>query len=205
MRSKKNDINTSKIVLKVIVAVALVAAISLSVFICFFDPNRPQNWIDFATLLGATLSVYGLFLGFLKLRSVAASNALMEQGVQKALAEVSQVLSVAVIAKATRFPREIHTYLVDEKYELAFHRMTDLKELLIHYKKKSILVELTNDPLYDQSIKDLGAHIITIVDLMAAIKKRKKNAKANFKLTTILEYLEAVATMLHQCETLLKE
>lgn len=156
-----------------------------------------KNIINFISLFGTYLSVFGLILAFLQLESIKKINEKTQTEVQISLQRVNDVLAISEISKSIKIIQEIQSYLHSQKSELSLIRMKDLKQILIQVKHNNNLLEFTNHSDYEKSIVDLSIDINNISDSIF-----KPNRAVNY--SKINSNLEELSTTLSNFENKLK-
>jgi hypothetical protein len=126
--------------------------------------NFSQSLLNFVTLFGTSLSIFGIYLTYIQILSVKQTNDLTHNAIVASLTKMNQIISISDLSKAIKTTHEIQGYIVIEKYELALLRMRDLKLVLIQAKFNEDLHDLINNDLHNTLIKDLGINIINVND-----------------------------------------
>lgn len=174
-----------------------VIGLLIMILIYYNLQTNDKNIINFITLFGTYLSVFGLILAFLQLESIKQINEKTQSEVQISLQRVNDVLAISEISKSIKIIQEIQSYLHSQKSELSLIRMKDLKQILIQVKHNNNLIEFTNHSDYEKSIVDLSIDINNISDSLF-----KPNRAVNY--SKINSNLEELSTTLSNFENKLK-
>ncbi len=163
----------------------------------FFLDEKDKTIINFISLFGTFLSVYGLAFAYFQIMSIHATGLQIKSEIERSMLRINQVLSISELSKAGKIIHEIQTYIINQKYEVSLIRMKDLKSILIQIKYNEELSEYTSQGIYNQNITDLGSDINNINDLLTGKKKGVNFSKLN-------QNLENLSTILAEFENKLK-
>lgn len=170
----------------------------LVIVIFYYNLNdKDKNIINFISLFGTFLSVFGLVLAYLQLESIKQINQKTQEEVKNSMERINDILSVSELSKSIKIIQEIQNYLHNQKSELSLIRMKDLKQVLIQVKHNNNLTEFTSREDYEKSIVDLSIDINNISDCIF-----KPNRIVNF--SKINSNLEELSTRLSDFENKLK-
>lgn len=156
-----------------------------------------SNAINFLTLYGTFLSVFGLIIAYLQIISIKDATLKTKEAVELTTQKIAQILSVSDLAKGIKIIHESQNYITSSKHELLLIRLKDLKSILIQTKYNKDLVIFSQQESFIQMISDLSIDITNIHDLISGTKKGINFSKVNQN----LEYIENI---LSDCENKLK-
>lgn len=159
--------------------------------------NDLKNIVNFFTLFGTFVSVYGIILAYLQLRNLNEINSETKAAVENSILKINQILSVSELSRAIKIIQEIQTSIQHKKNELCLLRLKDLKTILIQIKFNKDLEEYTNTEIYNNNITDLSIDINNISDLLIKNKLGVDFSKINSN-------LESLSTTLSEFENKLK-
>ncbi|WP_449438810.1 hypothetical protein [Pedobacter steynii] len=137
----------------------------------FFLDEKDKTIINFISLFGTFLSVYGLAFAYFQIMSIHATGLQIKSEIERSMLRINQVLSISELSKAGKIIHEIQTYIINQKYEVSLIRMKDLKSILIQIKYNEELSEYTSQGIYNQNITDLGSDINNINDLLTGKRR----------------------------------
>jgi len=177
--------------------ITLLLGLIVMIGMFFFLKSHERTFLNFLTLIGTYLSVLGLILAYMQIKSIRETAEETNRAVNLSLTRINQVLSVSDLSRFGKVIQEIQTSLMHEKHELALLRMKDLKLILIQVKFNQDLVEYTFRDIYNQNITDLGNDINNLHDQITGMKKGINFSKLN-------KNLENLATTLSELENQLK-
>lgn len=184
--------NQIKMILSFIVGVILIG------FVFFTLKDTEQTVVNFFTLFGTFLSLFGLGVAYIQILDIKNINEGIQLAVSDSLKRINQVLSVSELSKANKIIQEIQTSNLNQKYEISLLRMKDLKHILIQIKSNAELNIYTETDVYNNNITDLN---IDINNLNFLVLGKKKNGVNSTKLNSNLEEL---STILSEFENKLK-
>jgi hypothetical protein len=160
-------------------------------------PGWDKTVINLFSLLGTYLSVFGLIVAYLQIRSIKAVAESTNRAVLDTTKKITQLLSVADLAKAIKIVHEVQNYLMQKKLEPALIRLRDLKATLIQMKYNSDLDSLTNLEDYQSMINDVSIDLGNLHNDITAVK-------AGIDISKVNSNLERVETTLTIFENKLK-
>lgn len=172
----------------------LVASI---VFIVVIDP-KDQNIINGITVFGTYLSLFGIIISYLQIKSVSSINLETKLVIEKSLQRMNQLALVADLSKATMMIREIQEQFEHANYRIALARMKDLKVILIQTKHSEICILKTGLISFNKELEELFTDIINLNDYISGTKKKQPNT------SKINKNLEILSTTLTEIESKLK-
>jgi hypothetical protein len=170
--------------------------ISLLFFAVF--EQKVQNMINGITVFGTYLSVFGIFISYLQIKSAAAINLETKYAIEKSLEKMNQLILVADLSKANKIIDEIQQYIVHEYYQIALIRMKDLKSILIQAEQNKDIYATMLDNCFTNNLDTLKADIISLHQFTTGFKK----SGLNFSKISI--HLEELSTTLTAFEHQLK-
>jgi hypothetical protein len=170
--------------------------ISLLFFAVF--EQKVQNMINGITVFGTYLSVFGIFISYLQIKSAAAINLETKYAIEKSLEKMNQLILVADLSKANKIIDEIQQYIVHEYYQIALIRMKDLKSILIQAEQNKDIYATMLDNCFTNNLDTLKADIISLHQFTTGFKK----SGLNFSKISI--HLEELSTSLTAFEHQLK-
>lgn len=164
----------------------------------FFSLNTNEKTIvNFFTLFGTFLSLFGLGLAYQQILSIKLINQSTSLAVNESLKRINKIISVSDLSKANKIIQEIQESNLNSKPELSLMRMKDLKHIMIQIKYNEDLNEYTKAGIYVKNITDLS---IDIKNLSTFILGNKR--AVNF--ATLNNNLETLSTTLCEFENKLK-
>jgi hypothetical protein len=156
-----------------------------------------KNIINFISLFGTFLSLFGIIFAFLQLESLKQINKNTQTQVNLSIEKINDILSISELSKSIKVIQEIQNYLHNQKSELSLVRLKDLKQILIQIKHNNNLTEFTNQEDYEKFIVNLSIDINNISDSIL-----KPSRSVNF--SKINSNLEELSTRLSEFENKLK-
>ena len=105
----------------------LVASI---VFIVVIEP-KDQNIINGITVFGTYLSLFGIIISYLQIKSFKVINEETKVAIKESLQRLNQLVVVADLSKAVKIIEEIQQFIQQHNYPVVLIRMKDLKSILI--------------------------------------------------------------------------
>jgi hypothetical protein len=163
--------------------------IVLSVLICFAFWG---NWKDLFSIVGSVASIQGVIIALIELKKVKTST---EAAMEK-LCEVARLFSYADIERHIEMCSYISVCLINDQYEAAALRMSDLKKLLCEMKSNETKVSQRSQNIQDL-IRSIG------VDIEAVRGKTQYNEKLDIKL--IQKHVNSVSTLLQEVSAGIKQ
>lgn len=188
MKFSKNQI--------IAIIVFIIGFVATLILYLFLDDSL-KNIVNFFTLLGTFISLYGLSLAYIQIQNLKEINEETQTAVQESMKRINQVLSVSELSKANKVIQEIQTSLIHQKHEIVLLRMKDLKYILSQVKNNPDLSVYVTSDIYNQSITDLTIDINNINDHLIGVKKNVSFSKIN-------QNLEALSTYTSDYENILK-
>lgn len=166
-------------------------------FIFFKLDSEDVTIVNFFTIFGTYISIFGLWIAYKQLIDLKTVNSETKKAVDLSLNRINQVLSISELSKANKIIQEIQTSNLNEKYELSLLRMKDLKHILIQIKSNSELNIYTETNTYNNNITDLSIDINNLNDFILGVKKGVNFSKLNSN-------LEQLSTIISEFENKLK-
>ena len=170
--------------------------VSLLYFV-FFEQND-RNIINGITVFGTYLSLFGIIISYLQIKSVSSINLETKLVIEKSLQRMNQLALVADLSKATMMIREIQEQFEHANYRIALARMKDLKVILIQTKHSEIAILKTGLISFNKELEELFIDIINLNDYISGTKKKQPNT------SKINKNLEILSTTLTEIESKLK-
>jgi len=169
------------------IASFLVGALSIIVATQLNASDR--TLINYVTIFGTALSFIGLILTFIQVRSVKETSELTKQEVTSTIEKLNLILTVSDVSKASQIIEIVQGYLRDNKFELAYFKMKDLKGFLIQIKHLKDLPSYIEINQFDQSLQNFN---IDLTSINTSITNVGKSINRN----AIINNLENLSTIL---------
>lgn len=150
------------------------------------------NWKDILSIIGSVASVQGVIIALIELKKVKTST---EVAMEK-LSEVAKLFSYADIERHIEMCSYISVCLLNDQYEAAALRMSDLKKLLCEMKTNE-----TKAYPHSQNVQDLIRNIG--VDIEAVRGKNQYNEKLDIRL--VQKHVNSVSTFLQEISADIKQ
>jgi len=177
--------------------ISFLVGTGLICLIFIFLPIDQKTVVNAFTLFGTFISIFGLALASIEIKSVNEVNEKTKKAIEKSLLKINQILSISDLSKANKIIQEIQTALISNKLEIVLLRMRDLKTILIQVKYNEDLVEYTSANIYNKNIMDIASDINNVHNEI--IENNQK-----IKVDKIQQNLEKIATILSDFENKLK-
>lgn len=180
--------------MKKMILISCFVALVVCVLLCFFVSRWDIG--DYISTIGSVASLCGIWIAYLQIKSVREIAEGTRAAVDNKLSDLNNHLTMADISRMLSIGREIQTFLLSSKLEVALIRMRDFKAELVQIRQNECI--FTNEQLnrLGISIKDLG---IDITNLSANFKK-----KDQISADAINDHIEDVLTLLAEIEGILK-
>lgn len=175
----------------------IIGLLSIVIFYSKIIPFRDQTVINFITVLGTYLSIFGLIVAYIQISSVKKIAKLTEEKVQETRDKIILILSVSDISKAIKVAEEAQFLLNNSKYDAALLRLKDLKSVIIQASMIPSLNTSNLTPDYHELKSNLVDDITNLSDFANGHKK-----KINF--SVINSDLEKLSSILIEFENRLK-
>jgi len=176
----------------------IIGLILISLAYYFLIDPKDKNRINFITFFGTYISLFGIFISYIQIKSVAAINIETNQAIGKSLEKMNQLILVADLSKANKIIDEVQQYIVHEYYQIALIRMKDLKSILIQAEQNKDIYATMLDNCFTNNLDTLKADIISLHQFTTGFKK----SGLNFSKISI--HLEELSTSLTAFEHQLK-
>jgi len=174
--------------------------VGLSIVVIFFFKIiaiGEQTIINFLSVLGTYVSIFGLVVAYIQISSVKRIAKLTEEKVQETKEKMNLILSVSDISKAIKVAEEAQIFLKHESYQSAFLRLKDLKSVIIQASMIPTLNQFSSTDDYLGLKSKLFDDINNLSDFISGHKK-----KINFSI--INSDLEQISSILIEFENHLK-
>src|ERR1700754_167651 len=111
------------------ILILVAGVLTISAFWCWGNPS--DGTLDYLSLLGTFLELYGLIIMFLELLEVKRTTELLQIAVNTTKTKFQSILSLSDISRSGKTIEEIQAYLGNEKLQMAYLRLKDLRKILI--------------------------------------------------------------------------
>lgn len=88
------------------------------------------KWVESVSYAGSFASVWGIILVFIQMIGVIESNLAIEKEVAAAKKQISKIMEISDISRHSQMISELHSYLANEKWELAHLRLLEIHAML---------------------------------------------------------------------------
>ncbi len=151
---------------------------------------------NYVSIIGSVASLFGIWVAYLQIRSVREITKETQSAVNNKLADLNNHLTMVDMSRIHSIGKDIQTFLLYSKHEVALIRMRDFKAELIQLRQNEHLFNGDQINRLSLSIKDIG---IDIVNLNTNYKKKEQ-----LSTDTINEHIEDALTILTEIEGQLK-
>ena len=170
---------------------------SASIIIAYQLKESDRTLINFVILFGTALSFIGLLITFVQIKSVKQTSEETNVAVTQTIDKLNTVFTIFDISKASHIIQSAQNYLRDNRTELAYFKMKDLKEFLIQIRHLSDL-DVFNLPDAFQEI--FQSFMIDLNNVNLVISNTGKSINKGL----IIDNLEGLSTELTKIENTLK-
>jgi hypothetical protein len=188
---KKNNRNW----VKFFFVVGFLATFFLFTFLLKHDERTFSNGV---TIFGTYLSLFGIIISYLQIKSVKDTNELTKQAIADSLQRLNQLVVIADLSKAIKIIEEIQLFIQQQNYPIALIRMKDLKTIIIQAKHHEDELMNINTTLFEINVNELIKDIFRLEDYILGVRNR------NFNVSKISKNLGALSTILTIVEIKLK-
>ncbi len=122
--------------------------LALTIFVFSKLKTEEKTILNYASILGTSLSLSGLVLAYFQIMSIKQANRHAISAVESSLAKINQILSVSDISKCIKNIDEIQNYIIAKNIPLALLRMKDIRGVIIGVKHNEKLKHITNKKEY---------------------------------------------------------
>jgi hypothetical protein len=136
----------------------------ISCYWYFFKPSDDAN--NLISLIGTFLEIYGLTITFIELLEVKKTTVLLSTAVKNTKDKFQSILSLTDISRSTKKIDEILSYLGNDKLQMAYLRLKDLRKILVESEVSSLFNLLDDQQQIinctarvHSDINDLRSHI----------------------------------------------
>lgn len=109
------------------------AFVGLGIAICILcSPLKFESikWAESASYSGSFASVWGIVLVFIQMLGVIKSNLAIEKEVTNTKEQISKMMNISDISRHAQMISELHSYIANEKWELAHLRLLEINVIL---------------------------------------------------------------------------
>ena len=178
--------------MKYVIAI-IVPIIGFFIIYFFILEDQLKTTLNIITISGTLVSLSGLILALVQIKSVRKVSALTREEIKKSLSHFNLLLSIADLTQSYHIIKEIINNIRSEKYELAHLRMLDLKQNLIEIQNKKDLNRYIDSKKIANHFVDLQIDINTVNRFIMMQEHNKVNSK-NINCVRINEHLECLST-----------
>ncbi|GAB6010845.1 hypothetical protein [Viscerimonas tarda] len=148
---------------KAIYIILLVDVILFCTIYYLFISEWDRTRINIVGIVGSILSLSGIILTFLQIKSVEEVSNSTKEEVEKSLQQANERLTASDLTRADLYIKEIQNHLINNSYKLACSRMNDLQRYLIEFKSNKEIGKYEEDEsVFQMYISSLSADIKSI-------------------------------------------
>ncbi|MCU0340184.1 MAG: hypothetical protein MUE30_09870 [Spirosomaceae bacterium] len=156
-----------------------------------------RTLVNYVSIIGSIASTAGLFLAYIQILTIKEETQKTRARLDASIHQVQRVLMTADLDRSVKIIQDAQNYLNQEKLEIAYVRMKDLRSLLLSFKGNADFQKLTNQSLFHHYFTDLQIDLDNL-KIYLLDHSRKIN------LPRILQHLEAFEVQLIDFENELK-
>jgi len=164
----------------------------------FLLKHAERTFSNGVTIFGTYLSLFGIIISYLQIKSVKDTNELTKQAIADSLQRLNQLVVIADLSKAIKIIEEIQLFIQQQNYPIALIRMKDLKTIIIQAKHHEDELMNINTTLFEINVNELIKDIFRLEDYILGVRNR------NFNVSKISKNLGALSTILTIVEIKLK-
>lgn len=157
-----------------------------------------RTLVNYVSIIGSIASTAGLFLAYIQILTIKEETQKTRERLDASIHQVQRVLMVADLDRSVKVIQDAQNYLNQEKLEIAYVRMKDLRGLLLNFKGNADFQKLTNQTLFHNHFTDLQ------IDL-DNLKMYLLDHSRKINLPRVLQHLEEFEIQLIEFENDLKK
>jgi len=178
--------------------VILFIAITSLVWVLWVLKSADRTLVNYVSVIGSIASTAGLFLAYIQILTIKEETRQTRARLNASINQVQQILLGHHIDRAVKITQEAQNYLNQDKLEIAYVRMKDLRIILIGVKANQTLKSLTERDEFKLSFTDLQ---IDLQNLQMYIFDHSRK----INVPRVLQHLEAFEMQLIDFENELKQ
>jgi hypothetical protein len=133
----------------------LVSVITM-VWVLWVLKPTDRTLVNYVSIIGSIASTAGLFLAYIQILAIKEETQKTRARLDDSIHQVQRVLLSADLDRSVKVIQEAQNYLNQEKLEIAYVRMKDLRSILLNFRKNPDFQKLTIQNTFHAHFTDLN-------------------------------------------------